>query len=140
MTKFIHLPRITPTIGPNIKNLLPKKVQEALTQFQPPDHVTASRQECAYQFLEEVFLPHLLDEDDMNSEWLADQANTFKVRFKASHPKDFSDFALIASIEAKLELLLMSGVITDELHDLLQKGYDLLRFLIDKNEIDLRQI
>lgn len=140
MTKPIRLPRISPRINPRIQSLLPEKVQLELSKNQLPDHVVEARQECAYQFLEDVFLPEIALNGQFDAEWLIRQAEIFKNRFRSLHPDDFKDFALISSIEAKLELLQMSKSVDGSTYALIQNGYELLRLLMNQHGNTLRQI
>lgn len=140
MTKRFRLPRIAPTTNSRLQALLPEKVQQELSKFQLSDHVVAARQECSYQFLEVVFLPQISLEGNLDYEWLVHQVESFKTQFQIHHPGDFRDFALISSIEAKLELLQMGGAVEEETYNLIQKGYTLLQQLIDKYGDNLRQI
>lgn len=136
----VPLPRISLTANPKLTALLPQKLQQKLAELQPPDHVSEARQECAYQFLEEVFLPQTRKYGEMESAWLIRQAENFKDRCQAAHPLDFQNFALIASIEAKLELLLLSQAVQDDTYDLIHKGYTFLQQLIETEGDELRQI
>lgn len=127
-----------PTLEETVKALLPKKVCLALAQLQPPDHVVTARQECAYQFLEQILMPHVLSTDSLTLEWLLSEAKAFKTQFQTQHPEDFRDFSLISSIEPKLELLLMSGILDSEIHEFLQRSYNLLQLLMQMYESEMR--
>ena len=140
MTKTIHVPRIAPTVTPRIQSLLPEEVQRQLQKIQLPDHIVAARQECAYQFLEQVFLPEVSLNSEMGCEWVVQKIKDFKTQFQAKHPSDFKDFSLIESMQIKLELLLMTDTIDRETSDIIKKGYSLLQRIIQDCGSNLSQI
>jgi hypothetical protein len=108
------------------------RITEQFNDIRASSVTVEARKECAYRFLEEVFLPLVKENYQLTCETLLEYTREFKANASCQHLNDFDDFDLIASIEVKLELLQLSASISPELHHLLVRAFNQLQALIEQ--------
>lgn len=135
MKTRIQIPRIELFNQEQITEFLPEDVLRKLHDSRPSDDVISARQECAYQFLEEVLLPRLRDGGEITADWLQMAIITFKKAFEQERAIRLGEFSLVSSIEVKLQLLCAANQIDSETKRLIEDAnIDLKRLILEDGD------
>lgn len=120
-----------------VLDALPHDLRQQFADIRAPQHVVEVRKECAYRFLEDIYLPAIKANREITCADLISQSRTFRNQCTAQMVGDWNTSDLITSIDAKLELLRLDKTLSPDLRRLLGRAYDHLQQLIEQCPDDL---
>jgi hypothetical protein len=127
-------PALRPIAIPRVPTITgtPDHIREQFADARAAQEIIEIRKECAYRFLEEVFLPKVAAGYAFTCADTTAQIKALKRTCANVDTYVFDDFDLIASAQSKLELLRLDTTLDADLQQLLARACAVLQMLIDQ--------